>query len=68
MDANWLKLLAFYGAGDWIRTHDPNLGKVRGAVSKVLMCIIFPFASGAIAHALPKLTLILPLPECDAPH
>jgi hypothetical protein len=56
------------GAGDGIRTHDPNLGKVRGAVSKMLMCIIFPFVSGPIAHALPKLTLILPLPESDARH
>jgi hypothetical protein len=59
------KYLILLGAGEGIRTLDPNLGKARGRVLIVLFHNRFSIVAISTAHALPKLTSILPSHASD---
>jgi hypothetical protein len=54
------------GAGEGIRTLDPNLGKALALSAKPLMGDIFLVPRCGIAQVLPKLTSISPLRASDA--
>jgi hypothetical protein len=43
-----------FGAGEGIRTLDPDLGKVQDGRHNVLFFRSFPFRRSFIAHAMPK--------------
>jgi len=45
-----------FGAGEGIRTLDPNLGKVWGSLTKSLLLAIFFSPLLLIAHGVPKFT------------
>jgi hypothetical protein len=48
-------VLVFVGAGEGIRTLDPNLGKAPALSAKLLAASIFSIPHFEIAHVLPKL-------------